>query len=142
MSAIAVALAALLATSAAGAAETRFDGVTEQEVAVFLATLQVALRADKPAAVADLVVFPLRVNAPTSKAFVKTRGEFVRGYARIFTPPVRSAILAQSAADLFRNWQGFMIGNGEIWFRGVCPDPSCSTHRIGVVTVNVPGDRQ
>ena len=119
------------------AAQTRFDGLTEDEITGFLGALQAAVRSGKPAEVADLVVFPLRVNTPPKTGFVKTRSEFVRRYAEIFTPAVRAAILRQRPTELFRNWQGLMIGNGEIWFRGVCPDAGCSTHRVGVITVNV-----
>lgn len=115
----------------------RFDGLTEDEVTAFLGALQEAVRSDKPAAVADLVVFPLRVNKPPQTSLVKTRSEFLRRYAALFTPAVRAAILRQRPAELFRSWQGFMIGNGEIWFTGICPDTSCSTHRVGVITVNV-----
>jgi len=121
----------------ASAAQMRFDGLTGDEVAGFLGSLQAAVRTDKPAAVADLIAFPLRVNEPARKTLVKTRAEFVRSYARIFTPSVRAAILKQGATDLFRNWQGYMIGNGQIWFTGICPDTSCTTHRVGVITVNV-----
>jgi hypothetical protein len=132
-----VVLAGIVATQSGIAAQTRWDGMTEEEVAAFLGDLQAAVRADKPAAVADLIVFPLRVNKPALKGFVRTRGEFLRSYASIFTPEVRTAILKQTPSELFRNWQGFMIGNGEIWFNGVCRDASCSTHRIGVITANV-----
>jgi len=134
---LAIAWIAILATKPGFAAGVRFDAVTEDEVAGFLGALQAAIRSDKPAAVADLVVFPLRVDKPAQKGFVRTRGEFVRSYASIFTPEVRTAVLKQGPSELFRNWQGFMIGNGEVWFAGVCPEASCKTHRIGVITVNL-----
>ena len=136
-----VVLAAIVATQSRIAAQARWDGMTEEDVTAFLGALQAAVRADRPATVADLIVFPLRVDKPAQKGFVRTRGEFVRSYATIFTPAVRAAVLAQNGAELFRNWQGFMIGNGEVWFAGVCPDASCSTHRIGVITVNVPSSK-
>jgi hypothetical protein len=127
----------VLAAQQALAGQTRSDGLSESEVTAFVAALQAAVRAEKPAAVADLVVFPLRVNKPPQTMFVKSRGEFVRSYAKIFTPGVRAAILQQNPAELFHNWQGFMIGDGQIWFTGVCPDASCATHRVGVITVNI-----
>ena len=98
---IAVLFVAVVAAHAASAAEMRFDGLSEDEVSAFLGALQVAVRADKPDAVADLVIFPLRVNTATKRAFVKTRGEFSRSYAKIFTPAVKAAVLKQVRAICF-----------------------------------------
>ncbi len=34
---------------------------------------------------------------------------------------MKDAIAAQTYETLFANWQGVMIGNGELWFSGVEP---------------------
>jgi len=116
----------------------RYDALSEDEIAAFLRALQAAVRSDDPAAVSRLVTYPLRVNRPTAKTRVASASEFVRNYSIIFTSEIRSAVLAQEYDKLFRNWQGFMVGTGEVWFAGSCPDQNCSRHRVGVITVNLP----
>jgi hypothetical protein len=113
-------------------------------VANFLASLQDAIRAENPNQVAVLVKFPLRVGHPSKPSArplravkVRNAAELVRRYSEIFTPEVRAAVLAQSPDTLFRNWQGAMVGNGKLWFTGVCLDSTCSRHPVRVISINV-----
>jgi hypothetical protein len=138
---LAVALLASLPFGAAGADGT--DGLSDSEAANFLASLQDAIRTENPNQVAVLVKFPLRVGYPSKQSArplpavqVRNAAELVRRYSEIFTPEVRAAVLAQSPDTLFRNWQGAMVGNGELWFTGVCLDSTCSRHRVRVISIN------
>ena len=40
----------------------------------------------------------------------------------LFSPGVRSAILSARYENLFINYQGVMVGNGDIWFDGWAAD--------------------
>ena len=42
-------------------------------------------------------------------------------YDEIFDGGVRCAILSANRKSVWANWQGFTIGNGEIWFDGIIP---------------------
>ena len=110
--------------------------MTEDQSAQFLAALQDAVRSGQPKAVAALVIFPLRVYHGRQATRIKDAPSFVKAYAHIFTPGVTKAVLAQKPGDLFHNWQGSMIGNGQVWFAGVCSDAACKQQRIGVTAVN------
>jgi hypothetical protein len=46
----------------------------------------------------------------------KTPKEFKEQYAKIFTPKIKRAIETQRLDRIFRNANGAMIGNGEVWF--------------------------
>jgi hypothetical protein len=139
---LAFALVASLFCPAAGAVGP--DGLTDTEATVFLASLQDAIRAENPGQVAALVKFPLRVGfssrqspRPDRVVNIANAEEFIRRYSELFTPEVRAAVLSQPSDTLFRNWQGVMIGNGELWYADVCRDKQCSAHRIRVISVNV-----
>jgi hypothetical protein len=139
---LAIALLASLVCPAAGANGP--DGLTDTEVTVFLASLQDAIRAENPSQIAALVNFPLRVGyssrqspRPARVVNIANAEEFIRRYSELFTPEVRAAVLAQPSETLFRNWQGAMVGNGELWYAGVCRDTQCSDRRILVISVNV-----
>jgi hypothetical protein len=127
-----LALALLLpSTTAAASAD-----MTEDQSAQFLAALQDAVKAGQPKAVAALVIFPLRVYHGRKAQRVKDAPAFMHDYPHIFTPTVTKAVLAQKPGELFHNWQGAMIGNGQVWFSGVCTDAACKQQRIGVTAVN------
>jgi hypothetical protein len=113
-----------LADRAYAAPRDRLAG--DRAYAAFLDRLQSAIRSNDREAAIGLVAFPLRVNfAAGSKVYRDSRS--VRAdYDRIFTPKVRSAILAQRFDQLFARDQGAMIGNGELWFDHVCTDGRCS----------------
>lgn len=119
------------------------DGLDDEDVATFLAQLQEAVRAEDAKAVAALVNLPLRVNyavrgrrGAVNAVRITTSERFVRDYARIFTPNVKQAVLGQAPDKLFRNAQGVMIGDGEVWYAGVCQDRKCTSVHIGIIAVN------
>jgi hypothetical protein len=114
------------------------DGMSDTEVAEFLATLQQAVRADKPEAVAELTAFPLRVDVAGREMRIADAKAFAKSYRSLFTKPVRDAVLAQKAPALLRNAQGSMIGSGEVRFSGICQDVACGRSRVAIVAVNVP----
>ena len=57
-------------------------------------------------------------------------------YERVFTTKVTAAIERQSYALLFARDQGVMIGDGEVWFNGVCDDQACQRPIVRIIAVN------
>jgi hypothetical protein len=92
----------------------------------FLSRLQAAVRSGNKGAVVRLVDLPLRVNLAEGARTYRDRRSIERDFDRIFTSRVRQAILDQRADRLFTNYQGAMIGDGEVWFDQTCPNASCS----------------
>ncbi len=82
----------------------------------FLAELQAVVEKDDSARFASLVRYPVRVFDGSSRAKVSTAAELIKRYPSFMSPAVRKAILDQSPACLFGNYQGVMIGDGQIWF--------------------------
>jgi hypothetical protein len=79
----------------------------------FFEQLRAAVERNNRNVVAAMVRFPLRVNG---KYTVPNRGAFLRFYDRVFDQRVRHAIKNQRSECIFGNPQGFMAGNGEVWF--------------------------
>ncbi|MGE5537817.1 MAG: hypothetical protein ACM30I_04315 [Gemmatimonas sp.] len=82
----------------------------------FLEQLQRAVAADDRSWVADQVRYPINVTLGGVRDFVLDRDEFLAHYDEIINARVRGAIMAQRFDALFKNWQGTMIGRGEVWF--------------------------
>jgi hypothetical protein len=63
-----------------------------------------------------MISFPLLVIHGERRTSIRSKTQFLRQYDTIFDANVRQAIARQSARCLFGNYQGTMIGNGEVWF--------------------------
>ena len=87
----------------------------------FLAKFQDALKSGNHEAVALLVNYPLLVTGAAGRTQVRSRAQLLSSFDGIFTATVRSAILNATPDDVWGNYQGFMIGDGVIWFDGIIP---------------------
>ncbi|HEY1965094.1 MAG TPA: hypothetical protein VGG59_09195, partial [Acidobacteriaceae bacterium] len=112
----------------------------------FLAKFQDALKRHDRDAVASLVNYPLLVTAG-GKTHIRSRAQFLANYQRVFTAPVRAAILKANADDVWGNSNGFMVGGGVIWFDAIIPrneQPDVSApdywkkYPFKIITVNPP----
>jgi hypothetical protein len=97
----------------------------------FFSAFQNAFRANDRKKVAGLIEYPLLTSLRGKRVNVRGAAELLAHYDEIFDGGVRCAILSASAKSVWGNWQGFMIGNGEIWFDGIIPqrekaDPNSS----------------
>jgi hypothetical protein len=91
-----------------------------------------AVAAGDKEAVAELVLFPLRVNAETSRE-VTSKEAFIAQYDTIITDPVKAALAKQKVDELFVRDQGVMVGAGEIWFGASADEPQ----DYGIIAVNL-----
>jgi hypothetical protein len=81
----------------------------------FLAELQQAVSSGNKNKVAAMVAYPLLVIHKGRKTHIKTKSAFLSSYGTIFDEHVRKAVAQQTSKCLFGNYQGAMIGNGEVW---------------------------
>jgi hypothetical protein len=87
------------------------------EAKAFLAKLQHIVKTNNKKEFASLIDYPIRVYLGGHLTKISSRSDFVHKYSSIIAPDVRHAILAQSADCLFGNYQGMMIGRGQVWFQ-------------------------
>lgn len=97
--------------------------------------LQRAVAANDAAAVSALMRYPLLVHVGGKKRHVADAATFKREYSQIITPAIAKAIAAQTFDGLFVNWEGAMIGRGQIWIGGKCLDTECTRSEVKVITV-------
>lgn len=89
---------------------------TEGQVEVFLAALQKAVESGDKRRIASMIRYPIVFRSKPRNLLIKTPAAFIAAYDRIFTPSVKRAVAEAKAETLFRNSQGVMINQGEIWF--------------------------
>jgi len=84
----------------------------------FLATLQSAVAAGEKGKVASLIAYPIVLVDHGKRLNIASPTAFLQKYDLAMNQKVRSALAAQRPEQLFSNWQGVMVGSGEIWFGG------------------------
>lgn len=75
------------------------------------------MRSEDKQKIAAMVQYPLNVNGGKTHRVIRNSAQFLADYDRLLTAPIRKAIDKQTAECLFANWQGVMIGDGEVCSR-------------------------
>jgi hypothetical protein len=104
----------------------------------FLARLKDAVSAEDKRAVAAMIAYPLETRIAGKPATFGSEEDLVRRYDRLFTPSVVAAVEGQTYATLFATAEGVMVGDGEIWFSGICGDETCSEVSVKIIAINPP----
>jgi hypothetical protein len=103
----------------------------------FFDRLQHAVAAGDKKAVADMVSYPVAVHRAGKETTLRTKRDFIAQYQSIFTPQLVDVVARQKYATLFVRDQGAMIGDGEIWFSGVCRDNACTQSDVKITAFNL-----
>jgi hypothetical protein len=126
--------AAQSATEVNGKLDTLFGSHTPYQT--FFDRLKKAIGSDDRAAVAAMVDYPFHARIRGKALKIKDASQFIADYDQIMTGKVKTAVAKQTYATLFANAQGIMIGDGEVWFSGICGDDSCKQQTIKVIAIN------
>jgi len=90
-----------------------------EQYRTFFGKLKGAVAAADKQAVATMIDFPFATRIGGKAVKVRDVKHFVADYDKIITLKIRDAVAKQRYEDLFANWQGVMIGDGEVWFSGI-----------------------
>lgn len=97
------------------------NGIDYQQAVTLVLKLQTTVKQNNKKAVAQLIAYPLRINTfannKISHRYIKNKTVFLTQYNSIITHELKKRILALTPEDIFCNYQGAMISNGDIWFR-------------------------
>ena len=122
---IIIACATLLSFCLSASAETKTDyPITEQDKS-FVRRLKHSIEIHDEQWVVDNVAMPINVKIYGQKIKINSKHEFIKNYDKIINVNVKNAVLTQDENHLFANWQGIMIGQGQIWIGLPCADSQC-----------------
>ncbi|WP_163268858.1 hypothetical protein [Chelativorans alearense] len=102
----------------------------------FFEKLKKAVAENDKQAVASMVEYPFKARINDKAVTIKDAAHFETDYDKVFTAKVKEAVSKQAYATLFANWQGVMIGDGEVWFNGICNDDACERQTVRIIAVN------
>ena len=98
----------------------------------FLVELQRAVGAGDRRRVSRMVLYPLRTRVARRRVVLRGPRDFLRHYDALFNRHVKAVLASYRPGDeLFRNWQGFMLGRGEIWFEQLA-----DTGEVKIIAIN------
>lgn len=102
--------------------ENRYEliGITNaKEFEKSFNTIKFLVKNNEKSKVANYVSYPLNVNKEDKKIKIQSKEDFIKNYNTIITENVKKALIDQDVAKTFVNYQGVMVGSGEIWFTHV-----------------------
>jgi hypothetical protein len=86
--------------------------------------------------------YPFTVKLKAGQIKLKNKEDLKKHAKTIFNAKLKDAIRNQSSNSLFKNWQGVMIGDGEIWFSEIGQTNEHGTAWVQrIIAINVPQDR-
>jgi hypothetical protein len=101
-----------------------------------MTALRQAVQKHDASAVAALVSYPITIDPHTKKSLrISAPAAFLARYDQIVTPHIAGVIENQKYEDLFVNYQGAMLGSGEVWISGICKDMACQQVDIRIRTI-------
>jgi hypothetical protein len=102
----------------------------------FFTKLKKAIAEGDKETVASLVDYPFKARISGKVVTIRDAAHIAADYDKVITAKVKDAVAKQTYATLFANWQGVMIGDGEVWFNGICSDESCKQQTVKIIAVN------
>ncbi|MEE4564259.1 hypothetical protein [Paenibacillus polymyxa] len=124
------------APAASNTSQNPFEVAGIQDPKAFLNTfkaLQKAVADNDKEKVANFILYPLRVNDSEKSLTIPNKKDFLAKYDQIFTDAIREALVNQKTDELFVNYQGVMVGSGELWLRRATDNPK----HFGVFSINL-----
>lgn len=120
-----LALALMVPTAVAAQTKADVDATLDslfgshQPYHAFFDALKKAVAADDKTSVAAMIDYPFQARINGKAVKLRDAAHFIADYDKIVTHKIKQAVAAQTYETLFANWQGVMIGDGEVWFSGV-----------------------
>jgi len=113
-------------------------GESAKPIVDFFLAIQDCVRNDDRVGLAGMVLYPISVYTNgQQKIELRNEKDFIAQYSQIATTKWKQTVLEQDPAELFMNWQGVMIGSGEIWFSPVCMgEGGCEETKLFIISIH------
>lgn len=99
----------------------------------FFTDLKAAVEAGNKQAVAAMVSYPLTVKTGGKNVSLRSAQDLLARYDQVVTARVVAAVRKQTYEGLFARDTGVMIGDGELWFSGICSDNACQRRTVKII---------
>lgn len=90
------------------------DRLQPGDVKYFLDSLKKSVKAEDTVYLSNVAQYPLRYSENKKRKSLNGPVQYLRKYRVIFTDKVKRTIENQQYQDLFVDYEGIMLGNGEV----------------------------
>lgn len=105
-------------------------GVEDQEVELFFKKTKKAILSDDKTWLSKNIKYPINVSIGKKKTKINTAKSFLANYSKIITKEYKAKIKKDCICDIFSNWQGAMIGSGDVWIN------ETENHKLKITAIN------
>jgi hypothetical protein len=100
-----------------GTLEHRYDNLsgTDADVEGFVKHIKKSILTNDKEWLSIHLKYPIQIRDGKNTLRISTKAEFVVQYEAIFTTRFKEKLKGLCSCNLFKNAQGVMLGNGEIW---------------------------
>lgn len=89
---------------------------TEESIENFMKRVKTAILTKDKQWLANNIHYPIKVHLEgTNEILIKGKNQLLENYDAIFYPAFVEKIKSLCTCNLFNNWQGIMLGDGQIW---------------------------
>lgn len=102
----------------------------DTEVELFFVKTKKAILADNKTWLSKNIEYPINVAIGKKKVKINSAKSFLANYAKIITKEYKSKIKKACVCNIFSNWQGAMIENGDVWIG------ETKSHKLKITALN------
>jgi hypothetical protein len=107
-----------------------------QDAETFFLIVKTSMAAGDNVKIAESVKYPVRVTMGGQEILLKDQREFLDQYETIFDQEFINTLFEMDETNLTLLPNGVRLGNGELWFKSFCVDPSCSDAQFRITQIN------
>ena len=91
---------------------------TTMQIEHFVKNVKTAILQQNKSWLAGHIFYPIQVKIKEQNITINTQKQFVENFDVIFYKEFRKKVSTFYTHNLFCNWRGVMLGNGDIWING------------------------
>ena len=89
---------------------------TDNDVEIFMKKVKKSIIEDDKEWISNHISYPIKTKIDTKKTIIiKSKKELINNFNKIFNKEFKEQIKSFCSCNLFHNYQGVMLGNGQIW---------------------------
>lgn len=116
----------------------RYENMIGSDAAVegFVKRFKTTLNRGNKEWVADHIQYPIKTKDVSGKpVMIKSRAQMLKEFDKIFYPAFIEQIKHLCACNMFSNYEGVMLGNGQLWFAN-SPESTDKKFDFVIITIN------
>lgn len=107
---------------------------SDQDVENYVSKIKNYILNDNKEQLAEEIEYPINVVINSKKVQIKNKDDLINNYDKIFTVDYKKAISNAPTRYLFTNYQGVMLGNGEVWINDIIETDD--NYKLMIIAIN------